>query len=182
MSNLYFPPCPTDCAGSVSPVEFDNCAPAFHWGEIAKVYIGPTTIPSFDSTSLVEWSNNLSDTGTNKIRTLITLGDMPEPEQTETPASGDRIASGFRKYTLNFQTDETNDTNYAFFAVIECGGQYKGWFETSDGMLYGGNEGILVSIKTNQPIPAERAALVKEMSVATWKSLHRPPRSVSPMY
>jgi hypothetical protein len=182
MSNLYFPPCPTGCSGSVSPVDFDNCAPVFHWGEIAKVYIGPTTLASFDVTSLAAWNTNLSDTTDNKIRTLITLGDMPEAETTETPASGDRIAYGFKKFAVNFQVDETNDTNYTFHQLLECGGQFKFWFETSDGLLFGGNDGLLVSIKSNYVIPAERNAMQKIMAVATWKSLHSPARSLSPMY
>ena len=182
MSNLYFPPCPTGCAGSVTPVEFDNCAPEFHWGEVAKVYLGPTTIAAFDVTSLVAWSANLSDTVADKIRTLITLGDLPEAESTETPASGDRIAYGFKKFSLNFQIDETNDANYMFHQMLECNGQYKLWFESSDGVLFGGNDGLLVSIKSNYIVPAERSAMQIIKAVATWKSLHSPARSLSPMY
>ena len=182
MSNLYLPPCPTSCSGSVGAVDFDDCAPEVHYGEVAKVYIGPTTIVAFDSTSLIAWNFNLSDTVADKIRTLTTLGDMPEPTTTETPISGDRIVSGFKSFTLNFQIDETNDLNYAFMQMLECPGKVKIWFETSDGMLYGGDDGILVSLKVSQVIPAERSAVVKIMVIATWKSLHSPARYLSPMY
>lgn len=182
MSNLFLPPCPTSCSGSVAAVDFDDCAPVWHWGEVSKVYVGPTTIPTFDSTSLAAWNTYLSDTVADKIRTLTTLGDMPEAASTETQMSGDRVSSGTKTFTLNFQIDETNDTNYAFYQMVECGGKFKLWFETSDGELYGGNEGILVSIKINQVIPPERSAPVKIMAVATWKSLHSPARYLSPMY
>jgi hypothetical protein len=183
MSNLYVPPCPTTCSGSVAAVDFDDCAPVFHWGEIARVYIGPTTIMSFlDVSSITEWNSVLDDDDADHIRQLTTLGDMPEAENTEVPASGDRVAIGFKKFTVNFQIDETNDTNYGFHQMLECGGKFKFWFETSDGMLYGGNDGIEASIKTNQVVPAERTAIVKIMGVATWKSLHSPARCVSPLY
>jgi hypothetical protein len=182
MSNLYLPPCPNSCLGSVAAVDFDLCAPEWHYGEVSKVYIGPTTIPTFDSTSLAVWNFYLDDTVADKIRTLITLGDMPESASTETPMAGGLIAYGLKKFVLNFQIDQTGDINYAFFQMLECPGKRKLWFETSDGMLYGGDEGLLVTIKINQVIPTEKTAPVKFMAVATWDALHSPARFQSPMY
>jgi len=194
MSVLYVPPCPTTCGGSVPPVEFNECTPLYHWGEISKIYIGPITIPHFaDVSSITEWNAQLdnNDPADGHIRTLIVIGDMPEPEILEVPTSGDRIAIGYRTFSVNFEIDETGsvheetvvaDHNYTFLLLNQCGGKYKIWFETSDGLLYGGEDGIECSIRMNQIIPRERNALVKIMGKATWKSLQAPFRCHSPLY
>jgi hypothetical protein len=192
MSVLYVPPCPTTCGGSVPPVEFNECTPRYHWGEISKIYIGPITIAHFaDVSAIGEWIPLLSATEDDHIRTLTVIGDMPEPEILEVPTSGDRIAIGFRTFSINFEIDETGseheeavapDHNYTFLLLNQCGGKFKIWFETSDGLLYGGEDGIECSIRMNQIIPRERNALVKIMGKATWKSLQAPFRCHSPLY
>lgn len=182
MSVLYLPPCPTDCSGSLQSVSFNECAPETHWGEISKLYVGPADLAAFlDVSALAEWTAKLADTGDDKIRTLIVIGEQPEPEQTEVSISGDRVVVGYKKFIINAEIDETNETNYNFLAMSECGGKYLMWYETSDGILYGGNEGIEVSLKMNQIIPKERTGIVKIMVKASWNSLHHPYRCVSPM-
>lgn len=182
MSVLYLDPCPTTCSGSVAEVSFNECAPETHWGEVSKVYITESDFAGFtDVSALPEWTANLADTGDDKIRTLIVIGELPEPETTEVPLSGDRVAIGYKTFNLNFTIDETNETNYNFLLMSECGGKYLIWFETSDGILYGGNDGIEVSLRMNQIIPRERTALVTIECKATWKSLQSPFRCVSPM-
>ena len=182
MSVLYVPPCPTTCSGFVADVLFNECAPEKHWGEISKIYIAASNFVGFlDVSDLAEWLANLDDTVDDKIRTLIGLGDLPEAETTEVPMSGDRIAIGYKTFNLPFEIDETNETNYAFLLMTECGGKYKIWYETSDGILYGGNTGIEVSFRANLLVPRERSALVKFMSKSTWKSLQSPFRCVSPL-
>lgn len=184
MSVLYLPDCPDSCEGYVNPVSFNECAPETHWGEISKVYVAPADLDltGFDCSSLSDWTALLADTGDDKIRTLIGIGDMPEPEVTEVSISGDRKAYGFKKFSFNFNIDETNDTNYMFMAMTECNGTYLFWFETSDGILYGGNEGITGSIKMNQVIPESRADIVKIMGVFSWQAQRHPYRCASPMY
>jgi hypothetical protein len=190
MSILYLPECPTTCSGALSEVSFNECAPEYHYGEVSKIYIAESNFESVDNagnpgfgdvTSLVEWNDNLSDTVDGKIRTLIVLGDLPEAESTEIATSGDRIAIGFKTFNLIFEVDETNETNYMFLLMSECGGKYLIWFETSDGLLFGGNAGIEVSLRLNYLIPRERTALQKIMGKATWKSLRSPLRANSPM-
>lgn len=191
MSVLYVPDCPTTCSGSLQDVSFNECSPEKHWGEISKIYIAPSDFESVDNagspgfsdvTSLTEWNDNLSDTADDKIRTLIVIGELPEPEVLEVPMSGDRIAIGYKTFNLNFLIDETNDTNYNFLLMSECGGKFLIWYETSDGILYGGNAGIEVSLSLNQVIPRERTGLVTITGKATWKSLQSPFRCDSPLY
>jgi hypothetical protein len=184
MSVLFIPPCPTTCAGYLADVSFNECTPEYHWGEISKIYLASITHPGFiNAGALAEWTAWLSDTAdfAYSIRTLTVIGELPEPETSEVPTSGDRIAIGYKTFNLNFEIDETNDINYNWLLMSECGGKYVIWYETSDGILYGGNDGIEVSLRMNQIIPRERTALVKLMGKATWKSIRSPFRHDSPL-
>lgn len=184
MSVLYLPPCPTTCSAYLADVSFNECTPEYHWGEVSKVYLASTEHPGFmDVSNIAEWTAWLSDTADldTSIRTLVVIGELPEAETTEVSTSGDRIAIGFKTFNLNFEIDETNETNYAFLLMSECGGKYVMWFETSDGLLFGGNDGIEVSLRMNYTIPRERTALQKILGKATWKSLQSPFRCESPL-
>jgi len=165
-------------------VSFNECTPEYHWGGGSKIYLASTNHPGFaDVSSLAEWTAWLSDTADfdYSIRTFIVIGELPEAETTEIQTSGDRIAIGYKTFNLNFEIDETNDTNYNVLLMSECGGKYVMWFETSDGLLFGGNDGIEVSLRLNYTIPRERTALQKIPGKATWKSLQSPFRCDSPL-
>lgn len=186
MSVIVLPDCPTDCTGILESVSFNDCAPEVHFGEIAKLYLWvDSATPPFASQaqydSPAHWAGHLNQAGVaiDDIREFTVIGEMPEPEQTETPISGDRIVIGFKKFTLNLEIDETNEINYNFLLGSECNGQYKANFETADGIIYGGYEGLDVSVKMNQVIPRERTAVVKIMVKVTWTSKNHPFRQIS---
>lgn len=183
MSMLYLPPCPTDCESPQQPVSFSTCAPEYHWGEISKVYVAPADLLPFDLTQLANWTSRLADTGDDKIRTLIGIGEMPEPEVTEVATSGDRKAYSARQYTINFTIDETNDTNYAWMAMTGCNTNYQFWFETSDGVLYTGgpDSGLEGTAVFHQIIPRTRTELVTFVGTFKWQAYFAPYRIDSPM-
>ena len=184
MSILVLPVCPDDCSG-LPAVDFDICAPELHYGEVAKVYLAAADADDFTNVEdLAEWTTRLDDSATatgDEIRALTVIGELPEPEQTELMISGDRTAVGFKQFTLSFEIDETNDTNYLAMLTAECNFKFKMWYETADGMLYGGNEGIEATVRMNQVIPRERTELVKLIATARWRSQFSPLRCVSPM-
>jgi hypothetical protein len=183
------PVCPTTCSGALETVSFNECAPEVHFGEITKIYLwieGPvfaTDAPFISQAqydSIAHWNLHLDNTGTDlsDIRYLTVIGEMPEPEQTETPISGDRTVVGYKKFTVNFEIDETNDINYQFIWATECNGKYKANFETADGIVYGGYLGLDVSVRMNQPIPKSRQEVVKITGKMTWSSKNHPFRQL----
>lgn len=184
MSVLNYPICPTDCAGTLPAVDFDLCAPEVHYGEITKIYVARADADDFtDVDQLGEWTTRLTQTGTgdDDIRELTVIAELPEPEQSEVSISGDRSVVGFKQFNIDLEIDETNDTNYEFLLTYECDVQTKIWFETADGLLYGGNEGLLGVLRLNNVIPRDRAEVAKFMGTFKWKSQHSPLRCVSPM-
>jgi hypothetical protein len=184
MSVLTYPTCPVDCDDSIQPVLSNECAPEWHWGEISKLYIGRADSASFANVDIItEWTARLDDSGVaiDDIRTLPGIGELPEPEQTETEMSGDRTWYSPFRFNLLFDVDETNDTNYEFLLAANCNIKIKFWFETHDGMLYGGNDGIEATMKVTQPIPkGKRDAVLIKLSLK-WDSQFWPLRCLSPM-
>jgi hypothetical protein len=186
MSVISLPECPTDCTSILESVSFNDCAPEVHFGEIAKLYLWvDSATPPFASQaefdSLAHWNTHLNQSGVavDDIREFTVIGEQPEPEQTETPISGDRTVIGYKKFTLNLEVDETNETNYNFLLAAECNGKYKCCYETADGIIYGGYQGLDVSVKMNNMIPRERTAVVKFMMKVTWSSKNHPFRQIS---
>ncbi len=185
MSVLTLPTCPTTCAGAKPAQSFNECTPELHYGEISKIYYCEADGTAFTNVDqLGEWTTRLdqSSNTADKIRTLVVIGEMLEAEQTEIPISGGRTSYSPKTFTINAEIDETNDTNYEAMLTFECNLKYKIWPETSDGMLYGGNAGIEVVFKSNQPIPKSREEIVKILLSAKWKSKNSPLRCLSPMF
>ena len=185
MSVLTLPTCPTDCAGSLGAVSFNECAPEVHYGEISKLYVARSDAADFTNPDLLaEWTARLSDTAVDgdSIRTFIGIGELPVPEKTELPLSGNRIIYSPKTFNLLFEVDETNDTNYEFLLNTECNLKFKFWYETSDGMLYGGLTGIEGVFGMDAPIPKSREEFAKFMLSVKWKSANSPLRTISPMF
>lgn len=180
MSVLFVPPCPTDCIGTAKDWTFSICAPTYHWGEVSQLYIangdyaGFTTETSDGAVIEADW---LAAIAAKDIEVLTVLGDLPIAEKTEVASSGDRIAVGFRTFTLNFEVDETNDANYTAMLLTQCGNKFTVWFESSDGLIFGGLDGIEMTLEMNYMIPRSRLELQKIMGTGTWKSLQAPFRA-----
>lgn len=185
MSVLTLNPCPVDCAGSLGEVSFSECAPELHYGEISKIYVAKATAADFSAVgSIGEWTTRLSDTasGADNIRTLIGIGELPAPDMPEILISGDRTITGIKTYAFNYEVDETNDVNYALMLETQCNLKYKIWLEMSDGMLYGGNSGILVTLRGNQPLLKGRTDVLKIIFNGKWRSQNDPLRTLSPNF
>jgi hypothetical protein len=185
MSVLTLDACPTNCTASLGSVSFDACAPERHYGEISKLYIGRIDGADFTNVDIItEWTARLSDTvdSADKIRTLYGMGEMPMPEQTEKLVSRGEYAYSPFTFTFTFNVDDTNDINYEFMLATYCNQRRKIWLEMSDGMLYGGNEGIEAILKGGQPLLPGREDFILITLSAKWKSPNWPLRTLSPMY
>lgn len=184
MSVLLYPTCPESCAGSLPEPSFNECAPVIGYGEVSKIYLAKADADGFTNVELLsEWTSRLAlgVSDPDAIRAFTVIGDLPEPELTEITISGNRTVTGFKKFSLPFEIDEDNDENYQAHLTFECNTKFKMWFETADGMMFGGNQGIDASILSNYMIPRGRTEVRKVMGRAKWDSKKSPLRNVSPL-
>ena len=177
------PNCPTDCASTLPVVEFDECAPETNDGQIYKLYITNLGNPLTDVTDLLEWQARLDNAGVagDAIRTLHVIGSKPIPTSEEREISLGRKVVSKKTHIVDFKIDETNQINHDALRQMECGGQFLMWYETSGGLMFGGNDGIQVSITLDMEIPEAETEFITLTGKAEWKAKFTEERSLSPL-
>jgi hypothetical protein len=169
--------------GWLPAVEFDNCDPSVDFSEISQIYLTGVGEGLVDWTNPTEWAGRLDDDTLNDetlIRTLIVKGDQPPAESTEHEISNCRTIWGEKKFTINFDIDETNITNHDFMRQIECGGQFTMWYAAGD-YMYGGTSGVDVSVSLNQNITRGCTEMNLLTGSIKWQNKFHPEKIVNPL-
>ena len=181
---MSIPTCPTDCSSNLPSFEFNDCNPEINNGEIGWLYWTTPGNPLQDASSQLEWNSRLSNTdaGAGKIRALRVIGEFPAVADNEKEISGGRIQDGVKEFLIQGDIDETNQTNHNALRELECNtGNQLFWFETRDGLLFGGNSGIEGKIKIKMNIPKSYNDIILFPWTAKWKNRFTPERQVSPI-
>lgn len=168
------PTCPTECNANLAPVEFDRCNPSIYLSEIRRIFVAKKDSAPFTDVSVAsEWLDRLSETSTvggDYIRPLTVIGDKPAPTATDKEISGGRKVRTNKTHIINWTVDETNTTNHEFFRELECGGEYRMWYETAGGLLFGGNEGIVARLVADMVLNRGEGEIQMYNGTAEWKS------------
>lgn len=177
------PTCPTSCAASLPPVEFDECNPETNGAQVAKVYMTNIGFPLTNWNDPLEWQGRLDNTAPNNdsIITLHVVGSKPVPTSNEKDISLGRKVTGAKTHVLTVKVDETNITNHEFLRQNECGGNYLIWYETLDGKLYGGTEGIEAALLLDMNIAESSDELTIFEGKFEWKAKFTEERTDSPI-
>jgi hypothetical protein len=179
--------CPTDCTSAAAGVPvfaFDDCAPQVQSGEIQKIYLTKVGNPFVDITDATEWTTRLAqaDGVATKLTKWHVMGDKPKPTDTVKDISLGRKVVLSTEHVINATVDEVNVTNHeAFRQMHECGGTYLIWYETSGGLVFGGNAGIKVSIAPGMVIPRAKGDSITWELTITWSKRGTEPFTVSPI-
>lgn len=184
--------CATDCDDFVLPAVITNkCANAVTvelseinmilWAENDPTNPGKALGGPSDWTSAAAWDTAIDDSGAGKVRTLIGVGDIPEPEDV-TIQIHDGISKVIaRKRSLNFSQFDRNTVNYDFFRKIQCGGNGRIWWTTRGGWLYGGADGVGVDVPPpSDPFNRGNDSYVTSNYRFLWDALCSPERVASP--
>lgn len=180
---MPLPVCSTSCENDLPIVEFDECNPEINGGQISKIYITNIGFPLVDWTNVLEWNLRLDNSavGADAIRTLHVIGSKPVPSADEKEISLGRKLKGSKTHIINVKVDETNDINHEFLRKMECGGTYLMWYETLEGKLFGGTEGIKSSAFLDMVIPESGTDIITNEGKFEWKSKFTEERIVSPL-
>lgn len=185
MSSINDIVCPKDCSISLPVFDFSDCSPKVKTGQIIKAYLGKTSFT--DVTSGAEWNTRLpgneedqNETSSTALRVLTIIGDLPAPEKTVKEISGGRTVSPTKKFTVNWIIDDVSDANYNAFRALNCPSTYKMWFEDNNGYIFGGDEGISVSIDGDLIIPQSKDDLQSLTGTFKWTAQFPPVSSAKP--
>lgn len=171
------------CETELLPVSFDTCLPLLKYNEIRRLYITNDEQPFTNWTDPAEWADRINETSSDldAIRELIVLGSLEVEFGERVRISDGRFAFLPKTFTLTARVDDNNDTNYTFLRSTSCNRAYRAWYETSDGDLYGGNEGILVVLQGREPIGDDPETFRPLEFVGEWTSNIDPLRITSPI-
>ena len=176
--------CPNNCETELPEVKFSKCSPTIVLSEIVRIFLGKqSTEPFTDWKSATEWTTRLSENGTtaNAIRPLTVIADKPAGSPVVKEISNGRKYNLRKDFTINIEIDDVSKENYEFMRVTQCGGEYKLWFETAGGRLYGGNEGIDASLVLDNVLGRGKDEIEKITGTASWDDKFSPEMCVSPI-
>ena len=169
------------CATTTLPVvEFDDCTPEIHFGQIGKLYLTRNTSADVlvDASDDAEWTTRIDNdavipgSGAAPIRELTVIGSLPKPTTTETKISGGRKVNSTPENTLTFVVDETNLANMAAARTYQGAGTVtqKCWF-LAGGLLFGGDSGFEAQITLYYTIPESETDVQKLEGTLTWTAV-----------
>lgn len=171
------------CSTQLPKPSADTCNPQVNFGQYQKLYITKPGNPFTEIEDLTEWTDRLSNDSDDDdaIRTVHIIGEKPEAENTETEISLGRIVAGPMNHTVNFEIDETNDTNYEWMRSYQGGGkEVLCWLEGQVN-VFGGSAGIRASLSVKYVTPRESTEVEKIIGTLKWKDAQDPERNVSPV-
>lgn len=183
------PICPTDCTTNLPIFRFPDCGTGGldSQSEIQRVFFGKANRTPFTNVySEAEWIAVLDNTGDNDtdqtIRGLDVIGDMPAATPVIKTFSKGRTQVITKNRTLNFTIDLISDETWTGARELECGGQFRWWFETKGAKMYGGNRGFLANIDINPVLARGDDGSEELQAVLTWQAKFMPERGVSPIF
>ena len=176
--------CPNSCETALPEVKFSKCSPNIVLSEIVRIFVGKQTTQPFNNwKDASEWTQRLSETANtaNAIRPLTVIADKPAGSPVVKEISNGRKYSLRKDFTVNIEIDDVSPENYEFMRITQCCGEYKLWFETAGGRLYGGNEGIDASLVLDIVLGRGKDEIEKITGTASWDDKFSPEMCVSPI-
>lgn len=164
------------CSTVLPQTSSDLCDINAFFGELNQLYITRYGDSLTNWENPAEWAARLSNTtvlpsiGTlAPIRTLFGIGGLQAPERTEIAVSRRRSVFTTPKYTFTFNVEDTSGVNMAFNNALPVGGQqYAAWIGTEE-RLFGGDDGILMTLISDPIIPESPDELMKLQLTLSWK-------------
>lgn len=163
------------CTATLPSVSFDLCNPTVRTAQITKIYwtLSGDDHVLTDVSDASEWATRLDDsttyggTGAAQIRTLPVVASLPLPTVTALDISLGRKFYPTPDRSLPFKIDDLSLANIAAVTGITNGNTYKIWF-VAGGLLWGGNDGIDVTMQADIEIPEGRNEIMTGTGACTW--------------
>lgn len=174
------------CTTEVLPeTDFNFCAPEIDLSEIQRVFIAKVGAAPFDDwTQAGEWNTRMSETDTtiDAIRPFTVIGDKPIPTKQVKDISGGRKRNTRKDHVVNFTVDDVSDANHAFLQAVENGKNFRMWYETAGGKMFGGNSGILCEVSGDMALNRGNGEIAGYQYIATWAKNTTEDRCDSPIF
>lgn len=164
------------CSTVLPPTSSDICDVNSFYGELNQLYFTRLGDSLTDWTNDTEWTTRLSNSTAlpalptlAPIRSLFGIGSIAAPERPTIAASRRRTIYGVPVYTITFNVEDTSDTNMAMVTLLPASGQiYAAWIGTEE-RLFGGNDGIQMTMIADPIIPESRDDIMRIQVTLTFE-------------
>lgn len=175
--------CATDCTTTLPIVEFSECAPILLQAQVSDIYIANDAYPLTNWADLSEWLARIDNSATtpDAIRALTVIASIADPTVNEKKISHGRKVYSPQEFTISGRIDDNSDTNYDFMRASGCNRQYRMWYATLGGKLYGGNEGTLTNLRMWETIAEDDQEYAVINLQLKWQASFAPLRITNPM-
>jgi hypothetical protein len=130
-------------------------------------------------TDPASWATAIDNESAAAVHHLTVIGDVPAPEKNTVDLPKRQQKTISRTYTGTFDVMHLSDINYQLGLTLQCGISARIWYATMGGKVYGGPEGIAVTLDAD--FPKERGGAPATMQIsARWIAKCDPPRANSP--
>ena len=170
---------------SLEPVDFDFCNPNLSQSEIRRIFISNTSSDPFeDWTVAPEWIARISPNSNdrNAIRALMVIGDKPTPTSQVAELSMGRRRKIRKNHVVNFTIDDVTEANHAFIQDLGLGRNFRVWYETTGGYMFGGNEGIICYLHADMVLRRGQGEIMTYDGSLEWSNLRTEDRTLSPIF
>lgn len=176
--------CPTDCSAILPTVTFSECAPVLLQAQVSDLYLKNDGNPLINWEDPVEWGTRISNSSTDPtaIRALTVIGSSSAPAVTEKKISHRRTVFSPQEFTLTGNIDDNSDTNYEAARATGCNRNYRFFYATLGGKLYGvPNTGILANLRMWEEVPESEDEYAVIKFQLKWKASFMPSRIDNPI-
>lgn len=144
--------CPT-CDDQLPVVEFDPCSPDLRYNAIIGVLLARPDQPFANIQDPAEHTTRTDNDATSptSVRRLEGVGSYSVEFGAATKIG---LLTIYAKNTgtLNFKIYDNNEANYEFIRALGCNTKFLAWPIDSQGLIYGGNDGITVVLQGRENI------------------------------
>jgi hypothetical protein len=176
------------CATILPVISADYCNPNINYARINQIFFtrledtitSPLNLANF--VSRLDNTTALAAPGTKaKIRYLNGIGSLAAPSVNELDGSLGRKYKSKADFTIEFDVDDTSQSNYDFMKAISAqGGQtYACWWEAG-GLLFGGLTGVPATLYASYEIVAGDKDIQKMKVSLKWSAVSLPDRQAYP--
>ena len=164
------------CSTVLPPTSSDICDVNSNYGELNQLYFTRFGDSLTDWEDDTEWATRLSNSTAMPalptlapIRSLFGIGSVSAPERPTIPAPRKGTIYGIPVYTIIFNVYDTSATNMTMVSLLPTSGQtYAAWIGTEE-KLFGGNDGIKMTMIADPIIPESKDDVIKIQVTLTFE-------------
>lgn len=154
--------------------DFNYCEPNVLLSEIKRVFFAVVAADPFDDWfNPVSWNARLSEDSNdrNAIRPLNCIADKPLPIPIRKRISCERNVTTHKTHIVNVSIDEVSDANHAFMQSLKKGKRVRFWYETTGGLMFGSNDGIIATVFGDMVLDRGQGEIMRYELQVLWNSL-----------